>query len=186
MRVQKKSSKKALIITILSVLLIAGVGVGTYALLSQSDKAEDSSSTNNDSRSRTNNSETEPNNGTSANNPDTTSHESEKDIPPSYEGENVDNSQTLTGVINYKSVVDGNVVIRTTINQMLGSGTCSLTLSNGQRTVTRSSGIVQNPSSSTCEGFSVPTSELGSGSWDINIQVASDNRTGTLSDSISL
>lgn len=186
MRVQKKSSKKALIIAISSVLLIAGVGVGTYALLSQSDKGEDSSSTNSDRQSRTSDSETESNKGASTNNPDTTGHEPEKDIPPSYEGESVDNSQTLTGVISYKSVVDGSLVIRSTINQMLGSGTCSLTLSNGQRTVTRSSGIVQNPSSSTCEGFSVPTSELGSGSWDINIQVASDNRTGTLSDSISL
>ena len=165
---------------------MAGVGVVTYALLSRSDENNSSTSTSKETRSHTDDTDTKPSDDTPINSSDTPSREAEKDIPPSYEGESVDNSQTLTGVISYKSVVDGSLVIRTTINQMLGSGTCSLTLSNGQKTVTRSSAIVQNPSSSTCEGFSVPTSELGSGAWNIKIEASSDNRTGTLSDNINI
>lgn len=185
MRVQKKPSKKTLIIAVLSTLLVIA-GVITYALLTSSDDHNSGSSTSKETRLRTDDADTRSGEDASINGSSTPTHEAEKDISPPYEGENVDNSRTLTGVISYKSVVDGSLVIRTTINQMLGSGICSLTLSNGQKTVTRSSGIAQNPSSSTCEGFSVPTAELGNGTWDIKIQVSSDSRTGTLSDSFSL
>ncbi len=186
MRVQKKSpSKKALTIAILSTLILVA-GLVTYALLTSSNENNYTPSTSENTRPNTDDVDTKPSDDTSTNSSDKPDHEAEKDISPPYEGENVDNSRTLSGVISYKSVVDGNLVIRTTINQMLGSGTCSLTLSNGQKTVTRSSSIAQNPSSSTCEGFSVPTTELGSGTWDIKVQVSSDGRTGTLSNSISL
>ena len=71
-------------------------------------------------------------------------------------------------------------MIRTTINQSLSSGTCNLSISNGSKTVTRSGQITPNPSSSTCEGFDIPTSELGSGNWTITIKVTSGDRSGEL------
>ena len=186
MRVQKKSSKKVLIIAILSTLLVAGVGVVTYALLSRSDENNSSTSTSKETRSHTDDTDTKPSDDTPVNSSDTPSREAEKDMPPSYEGENVDNSQTLTGVISYKSVVDGSLVIRTTINQMLGSGTCDLTMTNGSKTVTKNSGITQNPSSSSCEGFDIPVSELAGGSWKVSIVVTSGDRTGTIIDEVTI
>lgn len=185
MRVQKKISKKAIIVTIVVVFLLAGIGVGTYALLSQDNQPENKTTSKGLPKASRQSTDSGKSNSTD-NGTDTAGHESTKEIQPPYEGENVNNSQSLTGVINYKSVVDGSLVIRTTINQMLGSGTCSLTLTSGQKTVTRTSNITQNPSSSTCEGFNIPTSELGSGDWKIEIQVVSDGRAGTLNDNVNL
>lgn len=184
MRVQpKKSYKKPLTIAAIAVLVLAG-GIFTYFTTlpsdkyypptnSESDSTELIDSTNPDSSSKTTDS-TEP------------EHEEEKNIIPAYGGDDANKSTSLTGVITYKSVIDDNLIIRTTIDQTLGSGSCALTLTNGQKTVTRNSGIIQNPSSSTCEGFNIPVSELGSGNWNIEITVTSSDRTGTLKDSLVL
>jgi uncharacterized protein YpmS len=184
MRVQKKTSKKSLIIT-LSVIVVLATGAGAYALLSHGSSSEPTASEDNQSKSlEDSNSSSE---STSINtDSSSTIHESEKDIQPSYEGEDTNNSISLTGVVNYKSVINDSLLLRTTINQILNSGTCDLTLSNGQKTVTRSSSIVQNPSSSSCEGFDIPISELGSGTWSIEIKLTGEEKTGILTDSVSL
>lgn len=190
MRVQKKSSKKRLII-ILSIVGVLLIGGGLYAYIAQpfsSDKTDDTSTKNNDKRTDTDDDSDATANSKNSSDEASTSQprETEKDIQPDYEGSNPNTSASLTGAINYKSVSGGNLVIRTTINQLLTSGTCTLTLTNGSKTVTRSANIAQNPSSSTCQGFDVPTSELGSGTWSISIAIASGDKTGTLTDSVSL
>lgn len=114
--------------------------------------------------------------------------EAEKDLPTQYEGENPNISETLTGSINYKSVIDNKLVVRVTINQLLSSGSCTLRLarSSDQKIVTKQAAIIPNPSSATCEGFDVPVSELGSGQWSIEINITSSDRTGTLKEEVTL
>ena len=193
MRVQKKSSKKRLII-ILSIVGVLLIGGGMYAYVARpfsSDISDDSSSKNTDKKDKKDETSDDSSESADTNTSiDQTApsqpRETEKDIQPDYEGSNPNTSASLTGAINYKSVSGGNLVIRTTINQLLTSGTCTLTLTNGSKTVTRSTNIAQNPSSSTCQGFDVPTSELGSGTWSISIAIASGDKTGTLSDNVSL
>ena len=188
MRVQKKSSKKGLIIT-LAIILVTAAGVTTYALMSQNNK------TSGDAKTSQTDTNSGPKDGSRPEasmdkkdgaNSDAATHEKEKDITPAYEGENVNENNSLSGVINYKSVVGTNLSLRTTIDQYLSSGTCRLSLTSGTKAVTRSSAIAPNPSSSTCEGFDVPTAELGSGTWSIEIIVTSGDRTGTLKDSVTL
>ena len=182
---KKKSPKKILIITlVIAVLFVAGAGA--YFLFSPKNEQDAQNNTDaTDSQSKSTDSSTEKT-GKNTIETDDTGHEAEKDITPSYEGENTNASQTLTGVINYAGVTNGTLMIRTTINQTLSSGTCQLTLSNGSKTVTRSSNIAQNPSSSTCEGFDLPTSELGSGNWTITITVTSGDRTGELKGNVTI
>lgn len=112
--------------------------------------------------------------------------EAEKDYPKQYEGSNINSSANLTGVISDKSVTGDMLILRTTINQFLSSGSCELTLANGTKTISRSSGIIQNPSSSSCEGFDIPVTELGSGTWNVEIKVTSGDRTGLLKDSVNI
>ena len=100
--------------------------------------------------------------------------------PSQYEGEDPNTTASLTGFVSFSSVVDDNLVIRTTIDQSLNSGTCKLTLTKGAMTVTKTSDIVANPSSSTCSGFDIPTSELSSGKWNIYITLTNGNKTGTI------
>lgn len=114
--------------------------------------------------------------------------EIEKDLPTQYEGEDPNSSTNLTGTITYKAVSDGQLVLRTNINQSLGSGSCvlKLTHSSSGRVVTKQVNIIANPSSATCEGFNVATSELGSGLWNINIRISSSGKTGILTSTVEL
>lgn len=186
MRLRSNKSRKNLIIT-LSVIVVLAISGGAYALILQTNNSSDTN-TIKDSGDSSNNSSSSSDSSTNPNTPDTESTTTDPDskTQQTYEGDNANSSASLTGVISYKSVVDTNLVIRTTIDQMISSGTCSLTLSNGQKTVIRTSDIMLNPSSSTCEGFDIPTSELGSGTWSIEIDISGGNKTGTLTGSVSL
>ena len=97
-------------------------------------------------------------------------------------------SDRLTGSINYKSVIGSTLSIRATIDQSVTSGTCNLTLINqgSGKTVTKSATIITNPSSSTCNGFDIPTSELGSGNWNITIDLSSNDKNGKITDTVSI
>lgn len=172
------------IIVILLAVLIAVGGISYYFLIHK--PADNNTIRQTNDRSEVNTEKKavpkpEKNNSKKSN----SNHESEKNITPQYSSDDANNSPSLTGAINFKSVVDGNLMIRTTIDQMV-SGTCQLKLTNGQRVVTKESAIAQNPSSSTCEGFNVPTNELGSGNWQIEIQTSGDGKTGTLKDSVTI
>jgi len=108
--------------------------------------------------------------------------------PQSYESSDKTDSPSLDGVINFKSVANDMLTIRATINQSISAGTCSLTLTRttDKKQVLKSAEIVQNPSSATCKGFDVPVSELGSGKWNIVIEVTSGNKTGKISGEITI
>ena len=112
-------------------------------------------------------------------------HEPEKNLPKQPES-NVPPTNTITGSINYKNIANGKLILRTTINQALKSGSCVLTLTSGGRSVTKNTNIVQNPSSSSCAGFDVPLSELSPGRWDITITITSDGKSGTIGGVVSL
>lgn len=84
--------------------------------------------------------------------------EPEKNLPTQYEGSNPNSEEHLTGAITYKAVSDGQLILRTSIDQTLNSGTCSLSLVNQQKTVNKTATIIPNPASSTCEGFNIPIS----------------------------
>jgi flagellar basal body-associated protein FliL len=106
--------------------------------------------------------------------------------PKQYEGPDVNTLDYLSGVITYAGATDNYLSINTTINQYLNTGTCELTLTQGGRTVSRTADIIANPSSSTCDGFSVPLSELGGGNWSINIRLTSGDKNGTITGEVSL
>jgi len=101
--------------------------------------------------------------------------------PVQYEGADANKAGTLSGVITYHAVTNNMLTIRTVINQTIGSGKCTLTLANNGKSITKTADIIQNPSSATCGGFDVPTTELGGGKWDIVIDLTdSNNRTGKI------
>jgi len=98
------------------------------------------------------------------------------------------NSSAITGVINFAAVTGSNLTIRATINQSLSSGTCTLTLTRASdsKSITQTANVVANPSSTTCAGFDVPTDQLGSGSWAINLRVNNDGKTGTITGKVQI
>lgn len=55
--------------------------------------------------------------------------------------------------------------------QNVPSGTCKLTVTNGTANTTQVADVIYQPQFSSCAGFSVPTSSVGSGLWQISVSV---------------
>lgn len=68
--------------------------------------------------------------------------------------------------------------IRSIIGLVTASGTCSLTLTNGEKTITKAAAIQALSSDSTCQGFDIPLSELSSGSWSATLRFENEKYMG--------
>ena len=189
MRVKRKTKKPLIIVSAVIVASIAAGLLWYYAFSSPGSNDYpklSASKSKSSSESKKDEKEASPKDSAKEDAPQSVPHEKEKELPQLYEGENVNNSGGLTGVITAKSVMGDNLVIRNTIDQLVGSGTCTLTLTSGSRTVTKTAEIVQNPSSSTCAGFDVPVAELGKGSWNIEIKVSSGDKNMTIKETVNI
>lgn len=108
---------------------------------------------------------------------------------PQYEGEDPNDLEELTGIITYKGVENGNLTIMATINQYLSqSGTCIITLTgrNSRDTYTASVAAHADITASYCENFEIPTANLLSDTYDIEIKLNGDGKTGTIRDEVKL
>lgn len=188
-RIVKKSIAIPIII---ATVLVAGGGIWAYSNHNQQDlpkltstntQPQDNNSSDieeNDKNQDNTISDTRNNNSNSPNHTPKQYETPQGATPPQK-------SNTITGLINYKSVDSGVLLVRVTINQRLSSGNCKLTLTNSaKKTVTETAAIVAGPSSSTCKGFDVPVSKLSSGKWGIVINIASGNRQGIIQGNIDI
>lgn len=89
------------------------------------------------------------------------------------------NNGKVTVTIPSINTSDGQVRISTLIEAVTDTGNCILTLSKDSAVVTKQSGIQAGPSSSTCKGFTVSTSELSTGQWQATVQVQTGDKTGS-------
>lgn len=100
-----------------------------------------------------------------------------------YEGENPNNSESLTGIINYIGISDGTLSVRVSIEQSV-AGTCVFTITTPSgKTINGSSAISVGPTSSFCS-FSTPAQE--SGSWKVSVGATSSDKHGTIAGEANL
>lgn len=130
--------------------------------------------------------ETTDQDGTGAEIATTNSDDPNDKTPRQYEGPDVNTLDYLSGVITYADAIDNELIISTTIDQYLSTGTCELTLTQGSKTVSRTASIIANPSSSTCDGFNIPLNEFNSGTWNINIKLTSGDKNGIIAGEVDL
>jgi len=101
--------------------------------------------------------------------------------------ENEDDEQAQTTSLRITSSgqnqAGGTVTVRTLIQRITNQGTCTLTMTNGGQTVTRTAPVQALPNGSTCQGFDVPFSALSAGTWDTNVEYRNgdDNAADTVS-----
>jgi len=77
--------------------------------------------------------------------------------------------------------------IRVLIDNISNSGTCTLNLTKGSLSKTYSVGVQASASSSTCAGFDINTSDLGStGEWNADITITIDTQTTKLSQKVTI
>jgi hypothetical protein len=76
--------------------------------------------------------------------------------------------------------------IRYLINAVASGATCTLTLTKGSATVTKTAPVQALAQSSTCQGFDIPTSELSPGSWQARMALSGGSVTGSTEDTIQI
>lgn len=106
-----------------------------------------------------------------------------------YEGEDPNGLEELTGVVTYAGVENSNLVISTMIDQYIaGGGNCELTLMNDDSddVYTASVDAFADITTSYCEDFAVPTSELKQGKYQIKIVVTGENKEGTIESEVNI
>ena len=104
-----------------------------------------------------------------------------KDPIINYEGNDPNTAADLTGIITYNNVANNKLTLRVNIDQYLTTGTCKLSLvRDGSAVYSATAEIFANAATSSCKGFDIPLSNL-SGQYEIVINLASDDRTGTIS-----
>ena len=93
-----------------------------------------------------------------------------------------DNSNTVSILIPYSGQMGTNLQVTTLIEKVTSQGTCTLTLSrSGSTSVTSTVDVQAQASASTCKGFTIPTSGLASGIWNLRIDYKNGSLTGSVS-----
>lgn len=111
----------------------------------------------------------------------------EKEKVVQYDGEDPNEAAEITGAITYAKVSGENLVIRVNIDQYLNSGKCTLGLRRDGGTIyTAEASIVDAATTSTCEGFNVPMTELSGGHTTIWIFLESGDKTGEIHGEVDL
>ena len=106
---------------------------------------------------------------------------SEKKDVPQYTGDNPNKSDVLSGVVSYADVSGDDLIIRVNIDQFLSEGNCIINVvKNGSVAFTQTVGIMESVSTSTCDGYRIPTSTLPKGDLQLEVLVQSGNRSGKI------
>ena len=106
-----------------------------------------------------------------------------------YEGEDPNTMGTLTGSIVRSSVSDSTLTIVALIDQYLSSpGICLLTIedSAGNQVYEGSSDAVADVTTSICEDFIIPTTELPAGKYQIEIVISGGGKEGRINGEVNL
>ncbi|HET6746729.1 MAG TPA: hypothetical protein VFH06_01330 [Candidatus Saccharimonadales bacterium] len=188
----RKNTKKYFIAAgIIIVLVVAGLA--TYVLAfkgtlfgwphqntsdnstSYSKPSEEQIKAGNDTKKDTVDSESKPSSGSN------TDHPTSPDTP-SQSGSKTTVSMTITAANQNGSVFQ----LRSFISTITNSGTCTLTLTQGSRSVTKTAGVQAAASTSACKGFDVPVSELGAGVWQASLHFENESVTADASQKITV
>lgn len=177
---KNKRSKKIIIICLL-LTVIASSGVFAYSQINRPSTPNDAINNENKEKPRSDSAETphkdldKPTNKESSN---TSSNNTKHVTQYSDDKGNPIDSSSSSSSASIIAFQNGQVVrVNITINSVWNTGSCTLSITNKSLSITKKSAIQAMPSYSTCQGFSIPVSELGVGTWKINLTASHDSQT---------
>ena len=82
---------------------------------------------------------------------------------------------------------NGNVLqVRSLISALTSTGTCTLTITQGESKVKKESGVQSLANSTTCSGFDIPVAELQKGDALLQLNFSGDNISGSTSRTVKI
>lgn len=109
--------------------------------------------------------------------------DNKKTFIESNQGAEDDQNQNTETPINVgieltaKQEANGSVTVTSKLPGV-SSGTCTLTVTNGAKETVKTATIIYQPEFSTCAGFSVAQSELGTGVWTLSLRLSGSSDAG--------
>lgn len=179
---KKKNQKKKWAIVLVGIVLLIGVGTGTYFVLKNlNGKKNDNTEIIDDNQKKDEIVKVDSSKDDGGNGSGNGDENSGKPKVIQYDGDNPNEAETLSGAITFAGVTENILMIRVNIDQYLESGECELTLRKGNDTIYNSiASIIGGPSTATCEGFDVSTAGLGGGKIQIDINLNANGRSGVI------
>ena len=105
--------------------------------------------------------------------------------PAQQDGENPNNLDEITGVINYAESDGETLMIRVLINQYLEAGQCLLELTSASDSFSLSDDVQPSAATSSCS-YDISTSLLNSGNYNIKVTVKSENKNGIIEGEVNV
>jgi hypothetical protein len=102
---------------------------------------------------------------------------------PSDNGNTEQLAVTITAASQNYTTVSLRALISGTVSQ---SGNCTLIITNGTKSVTKTAATQALANSSTCQGFDMQTSELGAGTWKFQLTATIGSQSGSATKSIDV
>lgn len=180
MNIKKHKQKKWIIIAIISALLIGGSIAGVLYLTNRDRPAVDDSS-NEPDYTRKVDLEAATDDQQKA------GSDIKKDSLEKDQAENQgDSTQDIPVSITAANQNGGTLQIRSLIESIISDGTCTLTLSREGKKISKTSNIQSMSSSSTCQGFDIPVSDLSTGTWNISLDIATEGKSGVVTRTVDI
>lgn len=178
----KKSPRKKIIIGVILafIIVIAGIIVYAYAQPKKDDTKSDSSSSQPKVNDVNDNPPTEEQIKAGQ---DTKQESVENSATPAPSNPSTPLVVSITSANQNGATVSIRSLIDTVASQ---AGTCTLVITNGAKSTTKTAATQAYPSGSTCQGFDIPVSELGTGSWNLKLTVAIGAQTGSTTQTLEI
>lgn len=100
---------------------------------------------------------------------------------PSAEGSPISVTLTAAG----QDASGGPVIVKVLLTDVT-SGTCDITLNQGNISKKYSASVINAGTYYTCDGFEVPLGELATGTWQLTATVTSTDRSGTVTQAVEV
>lgn len=173
MKINKPNKKLSLPLIIIAILLfvgVAAVGAYYYSTSKNTEPAESSGINYNP-----------PTEQEIESSQDGKKNSAEQEPEPTQN--NSTNKKTVNVGISYSDVYGENLEIRAFTNSTIeGDGTCTATVTKNGATITKKTEAFIDASSTQCKPIYIPSSELESGTWKINVKFSSSDAEGTSGD----
>jgi len=186
MEIKRKNRRNKVIISTVGVALLIALGAYAYYIFSPKDNKSTTQSTVN--LSPATDEEKAAGNQAKSSNADTASNDATKtDTSTTTTTPGTANSPATVSIQTTASAQNGSTYqLRYLINTVVDGATCTLTLTQGSSTVTKTATTQALAQSSTCQGFDIPTSSLAKGSWQATMEVSGKGITGSTTSTIQV
>lgn len=171
----KKSHKKAIIVSIVLLVIIIAGAVAGYRYMHRNDIKRNSSGISTEQTPQDKKLEQNLNSD-----PSKKQQATQTDQPTAPTVDKTTNLQQVNVILTNTGETNGMVSASGFVSNVVeANGTCNYVFTNGSRSVTKTSTTLTNASSTTCKTVQFSATELGAGTWSVQLKYNSPTSAGS-------